>query len=213
MQSVKELKRHPSPGGKPQPLAALGGLLYVGSLETSTIYGIEPGAWEVRSEIASPGKPYGMAVLGGTIRVVVSIGEADDRYLYTFVPGKGFDESSKMALPELTGSHLASDGTSLYLLQIGKRKIVTLDAVGAVAKETALPQRIAGVGVAGGRLYGLAGDEEFEHLHLATIDLAGAQAVVTDVASISDEARALTHDGNVWWTSYRDENQIGSFAV
>lgn len=184
----------------------------MGSLDTGAIYEIDPATWQVRSETAAPGKPYGMAVLGGVLRVVVSIGEEDDRYLSTFVPGKGFDDG-KIALPELSGSHLASDGSALYLLQIGKRQIVTLDERGAVTKESPLSRRLAGIGYAEGKLYGLAGDEEFEHVHLATVDLRGAEAVVTEVASISDEARALTYDGNAWWTSYRDEGQIGSFTA
>jgi hypothetical protein len=213
MQSVREIQRRPSPAPRPQALAYLDGSLYMASLDTATIYEIDPASWEVRSQTPAPGKPYGMAVLDGAIRVVVSIGEEDDRYLYTFVPGKGFDESSKLALPELTGSHLASDGASLYVLQIGKRQIVTIDATGVVTKESPLSVRLAGVGCANGKLYGLAGDEEFEHLYLASVDLTGSQAVTTDIASaVSDEARALTYDGKHWWTSYRDENEIGSFA-
>ena len=188
-------------------------MLYAGSWDTDTVYGIEAATWEVRAEFAAPGKPYGMAVLDGTIRVVVSVNDDDDRYLYTLVPGKGFDLESKIALPDLSGSHLASDGTNLYLLQMGKRQIVTLDGSGAVKAEHLLPVRLAGIGFADGRLYGLAGDEEFENLHIATIDISGPEVVVTDLASISDEARALTHDGAAWWTSYRDENQIGSFSI
>jgi hypothetical protein len=213
MQSVNELRRNPSPGGRPQPLAFLSGALYTGSLDTGMIYELDAASWKVRAETSAPGKPYGMAVLNGALRVVVSIGEADDRYLYTFVPGKGFDDAGRIALPDLSGSHLAADGSALYLLQIGKRQIVTLDERGTVTKESSLPKRLAGVGYADGKLYGLAGDEEFEHMHLATVDLRGAEAVVTEVASISDEARALSHDGNAWWTSYRDENQIGSFTA
>jgi hypothetical protein len=152
-----------------------------------------------------------MAVLGDAIRVVVSIGEDDDRYLHTFVPGKGF-EGDGIALPELSGSHLASDGTLLYLLQIGNRRIVTLGPDGAVRKETPLPARLAGVGCKGDTLYGLAGDEEFEHLHLARVDIGGAEATFHNIASISDEARGLTHDGRAWWTSYRDLNEIVSFS-
>ena len=69
----------------------------------------------VVEEVAAPGKPYGLTVVGNELRVVVSIGEDDDRYLYRFVPGQGFDAESKTACPDFTGSHLASDGTTLYL--------------------------------------------------------------------------------------------------
>lgn len=212
MQSITELQRKPSPGGRPQPLAYLDGALYVGSLDTSVIYEIETASWHVRAQHAAPGRPYGMAVLDGTVRVVVSIGDQDDRYLHTFVPGKGF-ELTGVALPDLSGSHLASDGSSLYLLQIGNRCVVTLDGEGKVKKRTALLQRLAGIGCANGKLYGLSGDEEFEHLHLAEIDLRGTEVAIANLASIADEARGLTHDGNAWWTSFRDDNQIVSFAL
>ncbi len=213
MQSVTDLQRKPSPAGHPQPLAALGSAIYAGCWDTDSVYGIEATTWEKCAEFAAPGKPYGMAVLDGTIRVVVSIGEDDDRYLYTFVPGKGFDLESKIALPDLSGSHLASDGTTLHLLQMGKRQIVTLDAAGASLREYPLPVRITGIGFAGGTLYGIAGDEEFENLHLATIDLGGSDVLVTDIAPLDDLARGLTHDGKRWWTSYRDENDIVSFSI
>ncbi|MDQ2992710.1 MAG: hypothetical protein M3R30_07835 [Candidatus Eremiobacteraeota bacterium] len=212
MQSVTDLQRHPSPAGHPQPLAALGDAIYAGCWDTDSIYGIDATSWEKRAEFAAPGRPYGMAVLDGTIRVVVAVGD-DDRYLYTLVPGKGFDLESKIALPDLSGSHLASDGTTLHLLQMGKRQIVTLDAGGAIVVEYPLPVRIAGIGFAGGKLYGIAGDEEFENLHLAAIDLSGTEVVVTDLAPLDDLARGLTHDGERWWTSYRDENDIVSFGV
>lgn len=211
MDTVKELRREAAPGGRPQPLAYAGGALYVGSLDAKAIYEIAVDSWTVRSQYAAPGKPYGMAVLGDAIHVVVSIGEDDDRYLHTFVPGKGFDGDG-IALPELSGSHLASDGALLYLLQIGNRRIVTLGPDGAVRKQTPLPSRLAGVGCNGDTLYGLAGDEEFEHLHLARIDVSGAEAAFHNIASISDAARGLAHDGGAWWTSYRDLNEIVSFS-
>jgi hypothetical protein len=211
MQSVTEQPRQASPAGHPQPLAALGDILYVGAWDTDSIYAIDTTTWTAGPAVAAPGKPYGMAVLDGAIRVVVATGD-DDRYLYTYTPDKGFDPQSQTALPELSGSHLASDGTTLYLLQMGNRKIVALDGGGTVKAEYPHSTRLAGVGFANGTLYGIAGDEEFENLHFASIDLIDSQAVVTPIASIDDEARGLSYDGNTWWTSYRDENAIGSFT-
>jgi hypothetical protein len=211
MQSVTEQPRQASPAGHPQPLAAIADTLYVGAWDTDAIYPIETKTWTAGAAVAAPGKPYGMAVLDGAIRVVVSVGADDDRYLYAYTPGKGFDPNG-IALPDLSGSHLASDGTTLYLLQMGNRKIVSLDGNGAVTAEHPLPARLAGIGFANGALYGITGDEEFENLHFARIDLSGPEAVVTPIASIDDEARGLTFDGNAWWTSYRDVDTIGSFA-
>jgi len=212
MQSVTEQPRQASPAGHPQPLAALGDTLYVGTWDTDSIYPIDTATWTPGPAVAAPGKPYGMAQLDGAIRVVISVGEDDDRYLYTYAPDKGFDPHSQIALPELSGSHLASDGTTLYLLQMGNRKIVSLDAGGAVKAEHPLPVRLAGIGFANGALYGIAGDEEFENLHFASIDLSGSEAVVTPIAAMDDEARGLTFDGKAWWTSYRDVDTIGAFT-
>lgn len=211
MQSVTERPRQASPAGHPQPLAALGETLYVGAWDTNAIYPVDTSSWAAGPAIAAPGKPYGMAVLDGTIRVVVSIGEDDDRYLYSYLPEKGFDPNG-IALPDLSGSHLASDGTVLYLLQMGNRKIVTLDGSGTAKAEHPLPVRLAGIGYANGTLYGIAGDEEFENLHFASVDLSGTDAVVTPIAAMDDESRALTFDGKAWWTSYRDLDTIGAFA-
>ncbi len=213
MQSIHETRSEASPAGRPQGLASIGGSFYVGSLDAAALYEIDAATWQVRRQYPAAGKPYGVAILGDALRVVVSVGADDDRYLYTFVPGKGFDEESKLALPDLSGSHLASNGSQLYLLQIGKRQIVALNPGGTAERSWPLSQRIAGIGFLNGTLYGLAGDEEFEHMHVARIDLSGTQAVVTDIASISDAARSLTQDGHAWWTAYRDENQIVSFTT
>ncbi len=110
----------------------------------------KPGRYRTKSR---PGKPFGITVMGAEMRVVVSIGEDDDRYLFRFVPGKGFDESSKTACPDLTGSHFASDGTTLYMAQMGLRRIVALDAAGAIVREIALPTRIGGMGFGPGGFY------------------------------------------------------------
>jgi hypothetical protein len=211
MNSVTEHPRQASPAGHPQPLAALGDTLYVGAWDTNAIYPVDTSTWTAGPAVATPGKPYGMAVLDGSLRVVVSVGDDDDRYLYRYTPEKGFDPDG-IALPELSGSHLASDGTNLYLLQMGNRKIVTLDGSGAVKAEHPLPVRLAGIGFANGMLYGITGDEEFENLHFARVDLSGPEAVVTPIAAMDDESRALAFDGKAWWTSYRDLDLIGSFA-
>ena len=99
MQSVRELERQPSPAPRPQPLAFYGKTLWMGSWDTNHLYAIDPHTWRVLEEVAAPGKPYGLAALGAELRVVVSIGEEDDRYLYRFVPGQGFDPESKTACP------------------------------------------------------------------------------------------------------------------
>jgi outer membrane protein assembly factor BamB len=213
MHSAKELRRQGSPAGRPQPLAFAGGTLWVGCWDTSHLYAIDPATWRVTAEVAAPGMPYGIASLGGVLRVVVSIGAEDDRFLYRFVPGQGFDAASKTACPELTGSHLASDGSTLYLLQMANRCILALDSDGSVLRQIALSTRCAGIGFAAGAFHMIAADEEFENLELATLDVSQENPNAVPVAALPPEARGLTFDGTAWWTSHREANEIVSFTL
>lgn len=211
--SVRVLTRRPSPGGRPQPLAFRRDVLWIGSLETAHLYALDTKTWSIVDTVAAPGKPYGLASFGEALRVVISLGEDDDRYLYRFVPGVGFDSESKTACPELTGSHLASDGKVLYLLQMGFQQIVVLGADGSAQRRIALPTRCAGLGFSGDVTYIIAADEEFDELNLATLDLERERPVVEALASLPAEARGLVSDGTAWWTSLRDDSEIVSFAL
>lgn len=212
MQDVKEILRQPSPAAKPQPLAFYGGKLWIGCWDNNKLYGIEPKNWDVTDEVEAPGRPYGIAAYNGGLSVVVSLDD-DDRYLMRFNPGRGFDESSKVACPDVTGSHLASDGSTLYLCQQGKRRIVALNERGEVSREIPLTTRCAGFAFdASGSAFILAADEDFDNVEFGRIDLARSDASVTALGSISAEARALTFDGQSWWTSLREENEIFGFA-
>jgi hypothetical protein len=213
MQSVKELDRHRSPGSRPQPLAFHGKTLWMGSWDTDHLYAIDPQTWRVVEEVAAPGKPYGIAALGDELRIVVSIGEEDDRYFYRFVPGQGFDSESGTACPDFTGSHLASDGTTLYLGQMGNRRILALDANGSVLREIALPTRCVGMGFREGSFHIISADEEFENLQLAKLDLQVSTPALAPLAAIPFDARGLAFDGDVWWTSHREASEIVSFLV
>lgn len=213
MQNVKERDRHPSPGGRPQPLAFHGNTLWTGSWDTNRLHAIDPQTWRVVDEIAVPGRPYGLAAMGGELRVVVSIGDDDDRYFYRFTPGQGFDSSSKTACPELTGSHLASDGTTLYLAQMTFKKILALDAEGAIVREVALPTRCAGMGFRNHTFHIIACDDEFENLELATLDVESAAPQALPLAGIPFDARSLAFQDGAWWTSHREASEIVSFTM
>ena len=146
--------------------------------------------------------------------MVVSIGDDDDRYLYRFDPERGFDPDSKTACPDFTGSHLAADGDTLYLCQQGKRRILALDASASVVREIALTTRCAGFAFgAGGECFMISGDEEFENLAFARLDLRENTAADASLAKVPFDARALAFDGAQWWTSYREAGEIVSFAV
>ncbi len=211
MQTIKETQRRQSPGGRPQPLAFHDGLLWIGSWDTGKLYGMDARQWTVKHEVDAPGRPFGLASVGGALRVVAALDE-DDRYLFSFTPERGFDASSKTPCPDLTGSHLASDGSSLYLCQQGKGRILELDDRAGVRREVALRTRCAGFAFrAPGDCRMLTADEEFDHLTFARIDLSKSAPAAEEIAPINAEARALAFDGDLWWTSYREVNEVVAF--
>ncbi len=213
MQTIKEMQRRQSPGGRPQPLAFHDGLLWIGSWDTDKLYGMDARQWTVSREIDAPGRPFGLASVGGALHVVVALDD-DDRYLFRFSPEDGFDASSKAPCPDFTGSHLASDGSTLYLCQQGKHRILELDANAGVRREITLPTRCGGFAFrAPGDCRMLSADEEFDNLTFAHIDLSKNAAESEPIAPINAEARALTFDGELWWTSYREENDVVAFTV
>lgn len=213
MQNVNEMRRYPSPAPRPQPLAFYDGRLWMGSWETDHVYAIDPRSWSVATDLAAPGKPYGIASFGGGLSVVVSIGADDDRYLYRCDPSNGFDSSSKMECPDLTGSHLAADGPSLYLCQQGNRRILALDSRGTILRTIALPTRCAGFGFGpGGVCFMISADEEFDNLTFARFDVRESNPTVEPIATMPPEARSLAFDGTTWWTSLREANEIAAFA-
>jgi hypothetical protein len=214
MQTIKELQRRPSPGPRPQPLALFADKLWIGSWDTNSIYAVDPKSWSVIESIPAPGRPYGIAPIDGELRIVVSDGgEADDRYFYRFIPGKGFDEASKTACPDFTGSHLAARSGTLYLGQMHDRRILALDANYTILREIPLPTRCGGFAFGpDGKLYMIAADEEFERLEFATFDLNGANKLDV-IAPVPFGARGLAADGRAWFTSDREVSQIVSFAV
>ncbi len=143
MQNVRVLQRHPAPAGRPQPLAFFDGALWIGSWDSDRLYAIDPKNWNALREIPAPGRPYGLAAFGGSLRVVVAL-EDDNRYMFECTRD-GFVMESKTVCPEETGSHLATDGSTLYLCQLGKQRILDMGDGSAVRRTIELPTRIAGL--------------------------------------------------------------------
>jgi hypothetical protein len=213
MQTTERLERRPSPATRPQPLAYLDGTLWMGSWDTDRIYAIDPSAWTVRREFEAPGKPYGITALGNELRVVVALGEDDDRYLYRLLPESGFDLDSKTACPDLTGSYLAAKGSTTYLGQMTLRRILVLSTDATVEREIVLPTRCAGLAFGpDGRFFMISGDHELEHLQFGTLDITRNDPQFESIRPLPDEARSLAYDGSSWWTCLRDRNEIASFT-
>lgn len=212
MNDISERRRLASPAPKPLGLAFDGTTLWMASRETHRLYAIDPATWSARDEGAAPGGPFGMTVVGNELRVIIGLGENEnDRYIYRFVPGHGF-KSDRIECPDLTGAHLAYDGDELFLSQAHYRKILALNSSGAVVREISLDRVPLGMTIADGRFYLITSDEEFENLQFTQVDARDGTPRITPLATIPFDARGLTYDGSLFWTSHRDENQIVAFS-
>ncbi len=212
---IHEVRRRPAPAGRCQPLALYDSLVWTGSWETDRIYGVDPDTWSIVQEVPAPGKPYGIAALGDALHVVVSDGgEEDDRYLYRFVPRDGFIADSKTPCPQMTGSHLTSDGKRLYLGQAHEHRIVTLDAAYGITDTFALSTRTGGFGFGPeSKLYFIAADEDFDNLTFGMLELKTRDSTFEAIATIDPGFRSLAFDGSVWYTSDREDGEIVTFAM
>ena len=210
---IVEIARHPSPGPEPLGLAFDGAILWITARETHRLYAIDPATWAVRAEYETPGAPFGIAVAKGQLRMVIGFGDDDDdRYIYRFAPGQGFD-TERIACPDLSGVHLAFDGDTLYLSQAHNRKLLALDSSGAVTREIRLDRRPVGMTIVRGLFYLITADADWKDHQLATVDARGETPVVTALASIPFRWRGLAFDGFHFWTGFRDTQEIVEFEI
>jgi hypothetical protein len=211
MQTTPEIHRRPAPAGRPFGLALSAGSLYVGSWESNKIYKLDPKTLEVQGEMQSPGRPYGIVGAGDQLLVVVEHGEEDDRFLYRIRDG-AVDLASKTPCPDLTGSFITAKGSTIYLGQMHYQRILEMDADYTIRREIALPTRCAGFSFGSdGRFYMISADDEFEHLRFGTIDIKTDRPEFEPIFDLPETARYLLHDGSRFWTSLRDDNEIGTF--
>ena len=211
MEAIDELLRLPSPAPKPQSLAFDGTTLWMGSRETQRIYAIDSLRWTAHDETQVPQVPWGLTVAGDELFVIYG-GDDDDRFVRSYIPGRGFAHT-KFRAPDGTGSHLGWDGDVLYISQWYNKRILGVDAGGAILSTVAVPHGICGLVVAGGKFYcATTDDQENGPYWLTRVDARGATPVCDDLAIIPFPARALAFDGNRFWTSHREANQIVAFA-
>jgi hypothetical protein len=214
MQTAQELDRRPSPAARPHPLTFHGGLLWMASWDTHRIYAIDPQSWEVRQEFEAPGQAFGISGYCEALLVVISHGDDDDRYLYKLLPEQGFDLSSKTPCPDLTGSHLTTRASTIFLGQMHYRRILVLKRDMTIERTIALPTACGGLSFGpGGRFYMISADDEFEDLHFGTLDITKDAPQFESIRALPEEARSLANDGTRWWTCLRDLNEIASFSA
>jgi hypothetical protein len=210
---IDEILRLPAPGPEPLGLAFDGTTLWIASREAHRLYAVNPATWIVGDEAKAPGAPFGIAVIGDELSVVIGLGDDDDdRYIYRFDPARGF-KNDRITCPDLSGAHVAFDGDNLYLSQAHNRKILALDAHGVVTREILLERRPVGTMILDDVFYLVTCDVEWKNHELTTVDARGESPRVTSLASIPFGARGLTFDGTRFWTSDRRANEIVAFAM
>lgn len=213
MNKVVEVLRAPSPAPLPQSLAFDGQYLWMGSIETSRIYAINPLQWTVTEESRAPGKPWGMTALGDELRVLCGEAPDDDRFIRRFIPGHGFKTEYRIGCPENTGSQLGYDGQHLSVSQWYNKKVLTLDENGSVLRSFQTPRGICGQVFHDGAFYLLttADEENPEDYFLTLVDPKDGSA--KDLAQLHFAARALAFDGHKFWSNHRQAHEVVAFAL
>ncbi len=214
IESVTEVRRMLSPAPRPQSVAFDGETLWMGSLETSRLYALDPLHWTVREETEAPGKPYGITVMGEELRVLLSEGPDDKRIIRRYIPGHGFKNNGAIACPDDTGSQLGYDGDRLYVSQWYNRRIISLDADGRIGTVIEAPHGICGQVIFGGAFYLLGtDDEESDEYFLSRIDARDGTAKADDIARVNFQGRGLAFDGTRFWSNHREKHEIVAFTI
>lgn len=209
--AIEEVVRFASPC-PPFGLACDGPNIWVGSPKTNRLYGIDACTGNVFEEAVAPLRPFGIAVTGDALRVILAEAN-DDRYLSRYVMGKHFKRTETFPLPGLGGSSLAYDGEALFVCHRYDRKIVEIDGLGRAIREIPTPKMAIGMTIVGGRIYLVASDDgDDTPFSLLRMDVRGGEAEVVELAGIPFVPRALAYDGRRFWTCDKHENSIVSFA-
>jgi outer membrane protein assembly factor BamB len=211
---IIEKRRLASPATTPQALAwdNRNKRLWMGSRDLRRIYAINPENGAVLKQQEAPGIPWAAVVLNGELRFTIGEGPDDDRYIYRYTAENGF--SKMFACPDFTGSYLSFDGKNLHMSQWYKKRVLKFDDKGNVLGEIDVRAEISGHVFANGSLYVLRGQEQpNEDWRIARVDLQEETTAVQDIAVVPFACRSLTFDGELFWSNYRAEDTIVSFAL
>lgn len=211
MNEIKELRRLPAPGPRNIGVAAGADCIWVGSVEEKSIFAMSPVDWTQIALAEAPGSPIGVTARGNELVAVVGEGEEDDRYLYRFVPGRGFLD--RMPCPDFTGSHVAFDGETLYLSQAFNRKILQLDDKGSIVREIDLPRAPIGMTIVEGHFCLVTTDDpNNDEAFLARVGIDEKASPYEELATIPFRARGLAFDGTRFWTNDRAKQETIAFS-
>jgi hypothetical protein len=215
LSELAEIVRIPSPAPAPQALAHDGEHIWLGSWETSRIYGLFPSQGRVFAAAPAPGRRVGATTVGDELRFIVSEnGDADNRFIRRFVPGHGFKSSGAIACPEDTGSFLAWDGEHLWLSQRYNKRILELNSSCRAIRTVDAGEEIMGLAWVDDRLYmSLWLGKERGGCRIAYIEARAANAQPVFVAQSPFAAVSLARDGARLWTNDFKANQIVAFRI
>jgi hypothetical protein len=212
VQDVKESLRLPSPAPRPQSIAFDGEKLWMGSIETSRVYALDPHQWTVLEEMPAPGKPWGMTVVGDELRVICGETAEDNRIVRRYVPGHGFKTHEAIVCPDDTGSQLSYDGVRIYISQWYNKRLLGVDEKGTVVKTIPVPRGVCGQTFCDGAFYVLTtDDEETNEYFLGRVTVNGS-AAYEELARVPFQGRGLAFDGSRFWSNHREYNQIVAFT-
>jgi hypothetical protein len=215
LSELAEIVRIPSPAPAPQALAHDGEHIWLGSYETSHIYGIYPSQGRVFEEMVAPGKPISAVTVGDELRFILSEnGDEDNRFIRRFVPGHGFKTSGAVGCPEDTGSFLGWDGDHLWLSQRHNKRVLELDATCNVIRTVDVGEEIIGIAWAEERLYlSLWLGKERGGCRIAYIEARAENPQPVIVAQSPFAAVSLARDGARFWTNDFKASQIVAFRI
>jgi hypothetical protein len=212
--SIVERSRLQSPAVTPQALAWHQGELWLGSRDLKRVYRLDGKEGRVLEETEAPGIPWAAVSVGDSLRFTIGEGAEDDRYLWRYVPGKGFSDGDRVACPDFTGSYLGYDGNNIYLSQWYKHRILQLDAKGEILREIAIGAEISGYTFVNGRIYVLRGTEQNGgDWRIARLDPREATPNVEELARVPFQCRSLAFDGERFWTNHREADRIVCFEM
>jgi hypothetical protein len=215
LSELAEIVRIPSPAPAPQALAHDGEHIWLGSWETSHIYGIYPSQGRVFEEMTAPGRPVSATMVGDELRFILSEnGEVDNRFIRRFVPGHGFKTNGAVACPDDTGSFLAWDGEHLWLSQRYNKRVLELDPSCRVLRTVDVGEEIIGIAWVDDRLYmSLWFGKERGGCRIAYVEARAADPQPVPVAQSPFAAVSLARDGARLWTNDFKANQIVAFRI
>jgi hypothetical protein len=218
MKAIAKIRRHSSPTITPQALAWDRDHLWVSSRDLGTLYKIDVETWKIVDEVDPPGIVWA-AVSSGNGKMCFTIGKGlnDDRYIYRYVPDKGF--TKMFACPDFTGSFLSFDGEHLHMSQWYEEQILKFDDRGNILRKIEVGAEICGHTFVDDTLYVLRGREnkdqpyKSEEWCIARLDPKEDMPQVEDLAAVPFAARSLTFAVDHFWSNHRAANETISFSL